>query len=509
MPEHQSQKLAVAVKGETSAGNGASARGFAGQPRGLSTLFFTELWERFSYYGMRALLALFIVAPAAAGGLGLTTAEAARIYGNYTMAVYMLSIPGGFIADHYLGARRSVLIGGSIIACGHYTLAINSLTAFYIGLALVALGTGLFKPNISAMVGGLYRQGDDRRDAGFSIFYMGINIGALIAPLVTGFLAQSALFKGWLTAWGLDPAQSWHWGFGAAGVGMTLGLIVFVLQGKRLEHVGRAPVISASTWGMALLVVLGTVAVMGVTMLSDQPGFEVLRSLYLLVPIAAIVWFVSRGDLDSKRIAAVFVFFIAAMIFWAIFEQAGITIALFADQLTRTEILGWAFPSAWIQSLNPLFVILLVPFFATAWTRLGPNQPTSPMKFVLGLFFLGLSFLLMVPAALLTAEGRVSPLWLIGLFLLQTIGELFLSPVGLSTMTKLAPMKFVGLMLGVWFLAAAWGNKLAGVLGSGFTATDPEGLSTFFLHQALLVGVATLLLLALVPWVKRLMGGVH
>ena len=509
MPESQSQKPAPALKQEVLAPNGSSPRGFAGQPRGLSTLFFTELWERFSYYGMRALLALFVVAPATAGGLGLSTVEAARIYGNYTMAVYMLSIPGGFIADHYLGARRSVLIGGAIIACGHFTLAINSLTAFYAGLALVALGTGLFKPNISAMVGGLYRQGDERRDAGFSIFYMGINVGALAAPLVTGFLAQSALFKEWLTAWGLDPAQSWHWGFGAAGVGMTLGLIVYLLQGKRLEHVGRAPAIPATGWGPVLLVLLGTAAVMGVTMLSDRPGFEALRALYLLVPIAAIVWFVSRGDLDSKRIAAVFVFFIAAMIFWAIFEQAGLTIALFADQLTRTEILGWTFPSAWFQSLNPLFVILLVPLFATAWTRLGPNQPSSPVKFVLGLFFLGLSFLLMVPAALLTAEGRVSPLWLIGLFLLQTIGELFLSPVGLSTMTKLAPMKFVGLMLGIWFLAAAWGNKLAGVLGSGFTASDAEGLSAFFLHQALLVGVATVVLLALVPWVKKLMSGIR
>jgi len=509
MSDPQSQKPAAALNSDVLAANGQSARGFAGQPRGLSTLFFTELWERFSYYGMRALLALFIVAPAAAGGLGLSTVEAARIYGNYTMAVYMLSIPGGFIADHYLGARRSVLIGGAIIACGHYTLAIHSLTAFYVGLALVALGTGLFKPNISAMVGGLYRAGDARRDAGFSIFYMGINIGALAAPLVTGFLAQSSLFKEWLTAWGLDPTQSWHWGFGAAGVGMTLGLIVYVLQGKRLAHVGRAPSIPATGWGMILLVIIGTAAVMGVTMLSDRAGFEALRALYILVPIAAIVWFATRGDLDSKRIAAVFVFFIAAMIFWAIFEQAGITIVLFADQLTRTQILGWTFPSAWVQSLNPLFVILLVPLFAAAWTRLGPNQPSSPMKFVLGLLFLGLSFLLMVPAALLTAEGRVSPLWLIGLFLLQTIGELFLSPVGLSTMTKLAPMKFVGLMLGVWFLAAAWGNKLAGVLGSGFTASDAEGLSTFFLQQALLVGIATLLLLALVPWVRKLMGGVH
>jgi len=509
MPQPQRQKPAASLKRQIPTSDGSSARGFAGQPRGLSILFFTELWERFSYYGMRALLVLFIVAPAAAGGLGLSTAEAARIYGNYTMAVYMLSIPGGFVADHYLGARRSVLIGGGIIAVGHFTLAIHSLTTFYVGLALVALGTGLFKPNISAMVGGLYGKADGRRDAGFSIFYMGINIGALAAPLVTGFLAQSAVFKEWLAAWGFDPAQSWHWGFGAAGVGMTLGLIIYSLQGKRLDHVGRAPLIPATGWGMILLVILGTATVMGLTILSDRPGFEALRALYLLVPIVAIIWFATRSDFDSKRIAAVFVFFIAAMIFWAIFEQAGITIALFADELTRTEVLGWAFPSAWFQSLNPLFVILLVPFFASAWSRLGSKQPSSPMKFVFGLFFLGLSFLLMVPAALLTAEGLVSPLWLVGLFLLQTIGELFLSPVGLSTMTKLAPMKFVGLMLGVWFLAAAWGNKLAGVLGSGFTASDAENLANFFLQQALLVAVAMLLLLALVPWVKKLMSGVH
>ncbi len=487
----------------------AGGTGFAGHPRGLATLFFTELWERFSYYGMRALLALFVVTPIAAGGLGLTTIDAARIYGNYTMAVYMLSIPGGFIADRYLGAHRSVLIGGAIIACGHYTLAIDSLVAFYAGLGLVALGTGLFKPNISAMVGALYPAGDERRDAGFSIFYMGINIGGLIAPLVTGFLAQTNIFKAWLSGWGFDPALSWHWGFGAAGVGMTLGLIVYLWQGDRLAHVGRPPQISATTWGTSLLVVAGTVAVMGLTMLSDDPSFQWLRALFLLVPLAAIAWFATRGDLDSKRIAAVFVFFIAAMIFWAIFEQAGITIILFAHQLTRASIFGWSFPSAAFLSLNALFVILLAPLFAWAWVRLGARQPSSPVKFVLGLFFLGASFLLMVPAAMLTAEGRVSPLWLVGLFFLQTVGELFLSPVGLSTMTKLAPMKFVGLMLGVWFLGAAWGNKLAGVLGSGFTSSDAQGLATFFLQQAALVGVATVLLLALVPWVQRLMGGVR
>lgn len=487
----------------------AGETGFAGQPRGLGTLFLTELWERFSYYGMRALLALFVVAPIASGGLGLTTVEAARIYGNYTMAVYMLSIPGGFIADRYLGAHRAVLIGGSLIACGHYTLAVNSLTAFYTGLALIALGTGLFKPNISAMVGALYREGDERRDAGFSIFYMGINIGGLVSPLVTGFLAQSAMFKEWLTAWGFDPALSWHWGFGAAGVGMTLGLVAYVLQGPRLAQIGRPPKIAAAPWGAALLVIVGTLAVMAVTVLSDHAGYQWLRTIFLVAPLAVIGWFASKSDLDSKRIAAVFVFFIAAMIFWAIFEQAGLTIALFADQLTARSFAGFTIPSAWAQSLNPMFVILLAPVFAWIWVRLGPHQPSSPMKFVIGLAFLGLSFLLMVPAAMLTAQGRVSPLWLVGLFFLQTVGELMLSPVGLSVMTKLAPMRLVGLMLGVWFLAAAWGNKLAGILGGGFTAKDAGGLAWFFAQQAALVGIATLLLLALVPWVKRLMGGVR
>ncbi len=483
--------------------------GFGGQPQGLSTLFFTELWERFSYYGMRALLALFIVAPVAEGGLGLTTVEAARIYGNYTMAVYMLSIPGGFIADRYLGARLAVLIGGSVIALGHFTLAVPAQWAIYAGLALVAFGTGLFKPNISALVGGLYAPQDERRDAGFSIFYMSINIGGLLAPLITAFLAQSPEFKSWLAANGFDPAQSWHWGFGAAGVGMTLGLIAFLRRSGQFAERSAPTEASTTTWGTAALVVAGTAALMALTVLSDDLRFQWLRALFLLGPVAVILWFGIRTSLNERRLAAMFVFFIAAMIFWAIFEQAGITISLFGQQLTRTDLFGWAFPSAWFLALNSLFVILLAPLFALAWQRLGPSQPSSPMKFVLGLLFLALSYLLMVPPAMLTAEGKVSPLWLVGLFFLQTVGELFLSPVGLSTMTRLAPANRVGLTLGVWFLAAAWGNKLAGVLGSGYTANDAQELSYFFLQQAAAVGVATLALLLLVPWLKRLMGGVR
>jgi POT family proton-dependent oligopeptide transporter len=497
----------MAVTSGSAAGTGGGV--FSGLPRGLSTLFFTEVWERFSYYGMRALLTLFIVAPVVQGGLGFSTLEAARIYGNYTMAVYMLSIPGGFIADRVLGAYRSVLVGGTIIALGHFTLAIPAVETFYTGLALIALGTGLFKPNISAMTGGLYARDDDRRDAGFSIFYMGVNLGAFFAPLVTGFLAQSPIFKEWLTAHGFDPAQSWHWGFAAAGVGMTLGLLTFARRRDLLAEVGRAPAEVTATWTNSGLVIAGTFAVMWLTVLSDDPRFQWLRAFLLLVPTAAIVWFARATDVDGRRFAAIGVFFIASMLFWAVFEQAGISISLFGDQLTSKSLFGWSFPSAWYQALNALFVVLLAPIFAFAWLRLGKRQPSSPVKFALGLAFLGLSFLLMVPAALLTAQGKVSPLWLVALFFLQTVGELFLSPVGLSIMTRLAPPNSVGLVLGVWFLAAAWGNKLAGILGGGYDGADPHGLAIFFLQQAVMLGVATLALLALVPWIKRLMGGVR
>lgn len=482
---------------------------FSGQPAGLVTLFFAEMWERFSYYGMRAILTYFMVAPVAAGGLGLGNADAALIYGNYTMASYMLAIPGGFISDHILGMRRSVLYGGAIIAAGHYTLAIPADGAFYLGLVLVALGTGLFKPNISAIVGTLYAPGDERRDAGFSLFYMGVNIGALLSPLVTGFLAQSETFKGWLATNGFDPARSWHWGFAAAGVGMTVALVILARRLLALAGPETDPKLNAGTAIKGGAVAAATAALMGLVMLSDRDGFEWLRSLFIVIPAAAAVWFGLSAERDRKRLGAIAVLFIAAMLFWALYEQSGSSISLFADQLTRSEAFGVPFPSSWFQSVNPLFIILLSPLFALAWTRLGSRQPSSPAKFVVGLAFLALSFLLLVPAAHLAGEGRVSPLWLVGLYLLQAIGELFLSPVGLSTMTKLASARLVGLILGVWFLSAALGNKLAGVLGSGFDAANTAALAASLFNQAMLVVVAAVLLLALTPWVKRLMGGVR
>lgn len=501
--------------------------GFAGHPSGLGVLFFAEMWERFSFYGMRALLVLFMVAPEAEGGLGFSPAEAALVYGNYTMAVYLLSIPGGVAADALLGTWRAVLVGGLVIAAGHFTLAVHDTAAFYAGLVLVAIGTGLFKPSVSALVGLLYGAGDTRRDAGFSLFYMGINIGAFFAPLITGFLAQSPVMKAWLAERGLDPLASWHWGFAAAGIGMLAGLAILVLFGRDVAAAAAhdpearaAPVPSApapvsggapprSPLVTLAAVVVGTLVLLGLIVLSDRPGFAFLRWAYVLVPAALAIWLGFSPDEERRRYGAMFVLLIGAILFWGIFEQAGLTIALFADQLTRTEIAGWRFPSAWFQSLNPLFVILLAPVFAALWVRLGDRQPSTPVKFGAGLVFLAASFLLMVPAALLTAEGRISPFWLVGLFFLQTMGELLLSPVGLSTMTKLAPRRAVGLVLGIWLLGFALGSKLAGVLGSNFTATDPGALAWSFLWQAGLAAGMAVLFFALTPWVKRLMGAVR
>lgn len=485
--------------------------GLEAHPPGLAGLYFTELWERFSYYGMRALLTLFMVAPAAAGGLGFETATAGSIYGTYTMAVYLLAVPGGFIADRMFGAKRSVLIGGTAIAAGHYALAIPSLATFYLGLALIALGTGLFKPNISALVGALYGRDDVRRDAGFSLFYMGINVGAFFAPLVTGFLAQSELFKGWLTAAGFDPDKSWHWGFAAAGVGMTISMLFFARNAADLKNpdppsAAEGPPTAVLT-GDGLIVVIGTLALLALALLSDVEGLTWLRWLFLILPLVGVFYGSAQQSPDARRLAAVGIYFIAAMIFWAVFEQAGTTLSLFADTLTQNQFLGLSFPSAWYQSANPVFVILLTPFVAALWLKLGHRQPSSPIKFALGLVFLAAAFFLMVPAAGYAADGRVSPLWLIGLYLLFTIGELMLSPVGLSTMTRIAPKRMTGFVLGLWFLAAAFGNKLAGDIGGAFTATDPDALVLSFLAQAALVAVAATLMFAVAPIVNRLSDG--
>jgi POT family proton-dependent oligopeptide transporter len=448
------------------------ASGIAGHPRGLTTLFFTELWERFSYYGMRAILVLYMVSPEEQGGLAFDTKRAASIYGTYTMSVYLTALPGGLIADRFLGARLAVLLGGIIIACGHFSMVFPSMTAFYFGMVLIAIGTGLLKPNISAMVGSLYGENDPRRDSGFSIFYMGINVGAVLAPLVCGYLAQGVGFRNFLAGAGFNPATSWHWGFGAAGIGMTFGLIQFLAHRHRLKGAERR-LEKAS---------------------EDEKEESTSKAL-------------TRGDWG--RIAAIFIFFIFTILFWAAYEQKGASLNLFALKLVRTEVLGFAFPSSWLQSLTPLYVIILAPIFSVLWLRMGKRQPSSPVKFTLGLLFIGLAYLLMIPASALTAFGKVSPLWLVGLYFLEVIGEMCLSPVGLSTVTKLSPAKLAGIMMGVWFLASSLGSKLAGYLSGFFDASSPSTLVKLYggIAAGLLVSMA--ILAVLTPFVKRLMGRVH
>lgn len=481
----------------------------AGHPTGLYTLFFTEMWERFSFYGMRALLTLFMVEKIDRGGLGFEESKSFLIYGYYTMAVYMLSIFGGFVADKIIGARQSVLVGGIIIALGHFTMALNSTTTFYAGLVLVAVGTGLLKPNISTMVGSLYSASDQRRDAGFSIFYMGINLGAFAAPLLTGFLAENKLFKDWLTYWGFDPYHCWHWAFALAGIGMTFGLITYIRNMRRIAHIGLAPDLTpAERLKNLILSLAGLGALGGLVLVSSK--FPAVVGVLAIIITASVIFYAIRGGEDGRHVAAIFVLLAVSIVFFALFEQAGSSMTLFARDSTDTTILGFTFPASWFQSFNPLFVIILAPMFAWLWTRLGALQPSSLMKFFFGLLFLGLSFALMIPAANFATDGRVSPFWLIGFYFLITIGELCLSPVGLSTVTKLAPVKLVGVMMGGWFFATSLGNFLSGYLASTYYEEPSEsGLTIFFKEQAVFVLVAAAILLALVPGVKKLMGNIR
>jgi POT family proton-dependent oligopeptide transporter len=501
-------------------------RAFFGHPRGLATLFFTEMWERFSFYGMRALLLLFMTAPVAAGGFGWDVAKAGPIYGLYTAMVYLAALPGGWVADRLIGQRRAVLWGGVIIALGHLSLTFHSVNAFYLGLFLIVVGTGLLKPNISSMVGSLYSANDARRDAGFSIFYMGINLGAFLAPLVCGFLAQSETFRGWLGAGGITPENRWHWGCGAATVGMGLGVLQYVLGGRSLGEAGLHPDTHGDPvaqrkarrmagWATAGLVVvalpLAVLQSTGRLLITVEGVTDWVGKLLIVLPVVYFAWLLTRKDWtrqERMRLGAIPFFFLFAAIFWSAFEQAGSTLNLFADRFTDTRVLGWKFPSTWFQSVNSIYIILLAPVFAWLWVKLGKRDPSSPLKFAFGLIFLSLGFLLLVPGASLatTQEGGVSPLWLLGVYFLHTVGELLLSPVGLSTMTKLAPVRVGGQMMGIWFLASAVGNFIGGQVGGLFESFPlPKLFGAIFLTTA----VAGVVVLLLVRPMRKLMDGVR
>jgi proton-dependent oligopeptide transporter, POT family len=483
---------------------------FFGHPRGLSTLFFTEMWERFSYYGMRALLILFMTAPATAGGLGFDTGVAGAVYGLYTSMVYMTSLPGGWVADRLIGQRRAVLVGGIVIACGHFSMAFSSLTTFYLGLALIVVGTGLLKGNAAVIVGALYGPRDQRRDAGFSIYYMGINLGAFVAPLVCGYLGQRV---------------NWHIGFGAAGVGMVVGVIQYVAGAKYLGDAGLRPApaespaaaarlrtraLAGGAVALLVLVVFALGMYTGALPISAKQVADGAGYLLLITVVAFFGWLFFAGTWtpgERKRLYAIGVLFVASAIFWSEFEQAGSTLNLFGDRATRTSALGWEFPSSYFQSLQPLFIITFAPVFAWVWMRLGRREPSSPAKFGVGLLFVGAGFALLVVAAGLSANGvKVAPWWLVVTYLLHTFGELSLSPVGLSATTKLAPARVAGLMMGVFYLAISVGNFIGGRLASLYGSMPLPNL----FGAIAAVGVAAgLVMFALTPPIKRLMGDVN
>jgi proton-dependent oligopeptide transporter, POT family len=494
---------------------------FFGHPRGLSTLFFTEMWERFSYYGMRALLILFMTAPVAAGGLGFDTATAGPIYALYVSSVYFLSVPGGWIADRILGLRRAVFVGGVIIMSGHICLAIPSISTFYLGLTLIAVGTGLLKSNVSVLVGKLYSPDDVRRDAGYSIYYMGINSGAFIAPLITGWLAQGETFKRFLSSAGISPDTSWHWGFGAAALGMFLGLVQYVAGGKHLAPDGLHPVrpadpaeaarvdrqvrlVGLTTLAVAVIVVVLLLA--GVLNFNAEAISRNFKWVLIAVTVAFFSWlFLSRGWTreERKSLLVIAVLFGAATVFWMAYEQAGSTLNLFAARNTDNSIFGHSFPPSWYQSLPPLFIILFAPVFAAVWLRLGRRNPSSPAKFALALVLLGVGFAVMIGAASAAVAGaRVSPLWLVLSYLLQTLGELCLSPVGLSAMSVLAPARIAGLVMGVWFLALSVGNYLAGMASSVYETLPLPTL--FSIVTATALATAVILTLLIKP-IRRMM----
>lgn len=490
-----------------------SHKQFFGHPRGLATLFFTELWERFSYYGMRALLVLFMTAEAIGSnpGLGFSVGKATAIYGLYTFFVYVLSLPGGWIADKLWGQRRAVFVGGCIIAAGHFSMAVPMVSFFYLGLALIVIGTGLLKPNVSSMVGDLYPEGGARRDAGFSIFYMGINLGAILGPLLCGIFGEG---------------YNWHWGFSLAGFGMLLGLISYKYGDK---YLGNAGILNTGEsdevlgkrsrrFYTVLSVVAAAIVLFGFLFSSGAINItlETLAEYlgYAAVAITVgffgyIIFFGGHTKEEQKKLGVIFWLFILAALFWSGFEQAGSSLNLFAKDLTDRIIMGWEVPASTLQLINPTFIVIFAPIFGWLWTWLASRQanPSIPIKFGLGLFGLaGGFFVLSWGAANATAADPVTPAWLVVTYFLHTCGELCLSPVGLSSMTKLAPENRVSQMMGIWFVATALGNLFAGLVAGQLETLAPTNL---FWSVAMIVGGGGIVALLASPFVKKLMGDVE
>ncbi len=482
---------------------------FFGHPQGLKTLFFTEMWERMSYYGMRALLVLFMTASLQEGGLQITAVAATAIYGLYTASVYFMGLPGGWLADRLIGSQKAIWYGGIIIMCGHIVLAIPSDYTFFIGLILVVIGTGLLKPNISAMVGQLYTLEDQRRDSGYAIYYMGINIGSLIGYFVCGYLATNV---------------GWHWAFGAAAVGMGLGLIQYRITLNNLNGAGAEPTAvmqpsgQRNSWGAVILFLVAVTIITAMSLsgvitiepVSLAKQVAVAFTAIFVLYFCAIFFFGKLNKIEKKGMLALLLVCVASACFWSGFEQAGSTLNLFARDYTDRMIGSFEIPTAWFQSANAFFIIVLTPFFAALWINLGKRMvtPAYGIKCAVGLIVMASGFIAMFFAAQIAASGlKAAPYWLILTYFLHTVGELCLSPIALSAVSKLSPRRFVGQMMGVFVLTYSIGNIIAGLFAGNFDANNVAEMPNLYLQIVTFsVGIgAVVILIGLVTknWEKE------
>ena len=466
-------------------------------PTGLRVLFFTEMWERMSYYGMRGILVLFMTASISNGGLDFNNASASAIYGIYAAAVYLATLPGGWIGDNILGQQKTILYGGVVIMFGHLALAIPSMNFFYLGLTLVVIGTGLLKPNISAIVGGLYENNPSMREAGFTIFYMSINIGSILGFFICGYLGENI---------------GWHYGFGAAGIGMFLGVLQYKLRVKSLGKIGLEPtskidIKTKKNYKKITFIIISAILVItlsglfGFWKIDPIPLANILTIIIASISLLYFLYIYFLGNLneeEKRKIIMIFTLFIGAALFWSGFDQGGSSFNIFAKEYTDRIILGWEYPASWLQILNPLFVVILAPFMSYLWIFLGKRMldPSLPFKFGLGLIFMAIGFIIIaIGAQVALSDGLAGAQWLLLTYLFHTIGELILSPIGLAAISSLSPKRFIGQMMGVWFLASSLGAILAGLISGQATNDGLFSMPDLFNQIAIISSCFGLLLI--------------
>ena len=457
-------------------------------PEGLKTLFFTEMWERMSYYGMRGILVLFMTASITEGGLEINPVSASAIYGIYASCVYLVTLPGGWIADRLIGQQKSILYGGIIIMIGHFILAIPNLNTFYLGLLFVVLGTGLLKPNISAIVGSLYKDNDQRKEAGFTIFYMAINIGSILGFFICGYLGENI---------------GWHYGFAAAGLGMAFGLGQFIITREKLGNVGISPQVILTnkikkrdylvvTFSLVSILSIFVLGILDIWSFNPVPLAGVITIIIALISLSyflIIFIFGKLSNLEKRKMILIFILFIGAAFFWSGFDQGGSSFNIFAKEFTNRLIFGWEYPASWLQIVNPAFVVILSPIMAYIWVFLGKRMldPSLPFKFGLGLILMGIGFVIIALGAntAINNESLASAKWLLLTYLFHTIGELVVSPIGLAAISSLSPKRFIGQMMGVWFLASSLGAIIAGLLSGQATTEGLKSMPDLFNNIAI------------------------